>query len=167
MKVVDLKKLNFQKYISRKPYKDFNYFKKRFFNHPIYKYNIYGIFKKSNLLSILVTRVIKHKNSTCLRIVDFYGDESTLNIYSSNLKEIMYKNKHEYIDFFSKGLKKKIILNAGFKVLDVKNKNTVIPNYFEPFIQTNQKIRFFFDKGILKNLRIFKGDGDQDRPSMI
>ena len=167
LKVVDLKKLNFQKYISRKPYKDFYYFKKRFFNHPIYKYNIYGVFKKSNLLSILVTRIIKHKNSTCVRIIDFHGDESTLSIYSRNLKEIMYKNKHEYIDFFAKGLEEKIIFNAGFKVLDLKNKNTVIPNYFEPFIQTNQKIRFFFDKDILKNLRIFKGDGDQDRPSML
>ena len=102
-----------------------------------------------------------------MRIVDFYGDELTLIIHSSNLKKIMYKNNHEYIDFFSKGMDKKLILRAGFRILDIKNKNLIIPDYFEPFVQTNQQIRFFFDRGVLKNFRFFKGDGDQDRPSII
>ena len=79
----------------------------------------------------------------------------------------MYKKKHEYIDFFSRGLDNKLILNAGFRILNKKNKDIIIPNYFEPFVQSNQQIRFFFDKGELKNFRFFKGDGDQDRPSVI
>ena len=165
--ITDLKqKFDFKKYQYKKPFKDFNYFKKRFFDHPIYKYYIYGVFEKSNLSSILVTRINKHKKSTCIRIVDFYGDERTLNIHLSSLNKIMYKNKHEYIDFFSKGLDKNIILDAGFKILDIKNKDIIIPNYFEPFVQDNKEIRFFFNKGPLKNFRFFKGDGDQDRPSV-
>ena len=168
LNIINVKqKFNFEEYKYTKPFKDFNYLKKRFFDHPIYEYDIYGVFEKSNLSSILVTRIIRHKHSTCIRIIDFYGDESTLSIHSNNLKKIMYKNNHEYIDFFSKGLNKKIILDAGFTILNIKNKKIIIPNYFEPFIQSNKEIRFFFDKGTFKDLRFFKGDGDQDRPSIL
>jgi hypothetical protein len=167
LNINDLKKnFNFEKYLYYKPYKNFNYFKKRFFDHPIYKYDIYGVFEKSNLSSILVIRVVRYKKSTCMRIIDFYGSDSSFSIHISHLKKTMYENNHEYIDFFSKGLDKKIIFESGFKILNIKNNDVIIPNYFEPFVQNNKKISFFCDKSNFKNIRLFKGDGDQDRPNI-
>ena len=79
----------------------------------------------------------------------------------------MYSTGHEYIDLFTKGLDEKIILEAGFMKVDNKNNDVIIPNYFEPFVQKNVCIRYFTDTKNLKDLRIYKGDGDQDRPSFI
>ena len=160
-------KFNFNKYNSRVPFKDYNYFKKRFFKHPVYVYDTYGVFNEEKLLSILVTRVNKFKKSTCLRIVDFYGEENTLNTFTYYLVSIMKSYKHEYIDILSLGLSEKILSKAGFIKINKKRKNIIIPNYFEPFIRRNVDIKYFTDLKNLKNLRIFKSDGDQDRPNFF
>jgi hypothetical protein len=158
------KKFNFRKYLSRLPYKNIDYFNKRFFEHPIYSYDVYGIFDEPELKSILVTRTVEHEKSTCMRIVDFYGQEDTLNTFAWYLSQIMYLKGHEYIDIFSSGLNEGMMLNAGFKKLDITENEVVIPNYFEPFIQSNVSIRYFTDSNNLSHLRIYKADGDQDRP---
>ena len=59
-----------------------------------------------------------------------------------------------------------MILKAGFLEVDFKNKELVIPNHFEPFVQKNIAISYFTDSQCIENLRIFKADGDQDRPSL-
>ena len=161
------KKFDFNKYKFRLPFKDFSYLKKRFFEHPIYSYDFYGMFDGSKLLSILIIRINKYKESTCMRIIDFYGEESTLSNFIKNLLPIMHSAGHEYIDLFNKGLDEKIILEAGFIKVDNKKNDLIIPNYFEPFVQKNVCIRYFTDATNLKNLRIYKGDGDQDRPNFI
>jgi len=160
-------KFNFSKYSFRIPFKDYNYFKKRFFKHPVYVYDTYGTFNGKKLLSILVTRVNKFKKSSCLRIVDFYGDENTLSTFTYNLIYIMKSCEYEYIDIFSLGLSEKILSKAGFIKINKKRKNIIIPNYFEPFIRRNIDIKYFTDLKNLKNLRIFKSDGDQDRPNFF
>jgi hypothetical protein len=159
-------KFNFNKYLTRLPYKNIDYFNKRFFVHPIYSYDVYGVFDNSELLSILATRTVEHEKSTCMRIVDFYGQEDTLNTFAWYLSEIMYLKGHEYIDMLSSGLNESMILNAGFKKLDITQNDVVIPNYFGPFVQSNVSIRYFTDANNLSDLRIYKADGDQDRPSL-
>ena len=161
------KKFDFSKYYLRLPFKDYNYFKKRFLKHPIYSYDVYGVFNKEKLISILVTRINNHKKSTCLRIVDFYGEEHALNTFTYNLILIMKFSKHEYIDLLAKGLDEKILSKAGFIKLNKKNNNIIIPNYFEPFVKRNINIKYFTDSKNHKNLRIFKSDGDQDRPNFF
>ena len=44
----------------------------------------------------------------------------------------------------------------------------VVPNYFEPFVNKNIDISVGYRKynNIKGNVRIFKGDGDQDRPTI-
>ena len=41
-------KFNFNKYNSRVPFKDYNYFKKRFFKHPVYVYDTYEYLMRRN-----------------------------------------------------------------------------------------------------------------------
>ena len=44
----------------------------------------------------------------------------------------------------------------------------VIPNYFEPFEQKNIDIKFAYKTAqSLPPVRLFKADGDQDRPSEL
>ena len=168
-----LKKINpfeyfdFDKYNLSVPFKDLNYFNHRYIQHPVYNYDLYGSFKGTELLSIVVVRVSSYQGSTCMRIVDFYGEEETLSCVTQNLVEEMYTGAHEYIDLYCLGLSAKILIKAGFIRREGNKDDVVIPNYFEPFVQENIPIRYFTDSKDLENLRIFKADGDQDRPSYM
>jgi hypothetical protein len=156
---------DFNKCTFQLPFKDLNYFQRRYFQHPIYDYDLYGSYRNNKLEAVIVVRIFKYLDSTCMRIVDFYGQENFLEFITSNLIELMYEANHEYIDFYCEGLSKKMILKAGFLEVDFKNKELVIPNHFEPFVQKNIAISYFTDSQCIENLRIFKADGDQDRPS--
>ena len=155
---------NFNKYKSLSHNKDLNYFKKRYFQHPIYKYDVYGSYKDSKLHALLVVRISSYLESSCIRIVDFYGEAVFLDSISMTLVKIMHEKNHEYIDFLCSGLSSTTMLKAGF--IKVNDEDVVIPNYFEPFVRKNIFINFFTGSSLDgENLRIFKADGDQDRPS--
>ena len=66
------------------------------------------------------------------------------------------------MQIFNFGLNLNYLLQSGFYLID-QEKDLIIPDYFNPF---NKKIFIFFYK--LKQygkIKIFKGDGDQDRLS--
>ncbi len=50
------------------------------------------------------------------------------------------------------------------KELDEADTN-IIPNHFEPFEQRNIDIHFFTSQ--MEHFRMFKADGDQERPNCI
>jgi len=149
------------------PFKDFTYFKKRFLEHPYYDYEIFGVFFELNLISLMVVRVSHYLGSSCLRIVDFLGDENSLLKLIPYLYNKMIHEGHEYIDFLCYGFDEALICNVGFSKLFYDNENIVIPNYFEPFIQENIKIHYSALIADLRKLRICKADGDQDRLNLL
>jgi hypothetical protein len=157
----------FTKFLKKIPFKDFEYFKKRFFDHPIYNYEVYGVFELDEILSILVVRVVRNETSSCIRIVDFHGQEETLGIHASNLSKKMFSEGHEYIDILTFGLSDHLLKKSGFKRLDQSKIDVVVPNLFEPFVQKNIRLGFFCNIKNLADLRIYKADGDQDRPSLL
>ena len=59
------------------PYKDKNYISKRYFQHPIYKYKLYGI-GREDVKTVLVLREISCNGGKVARIVDVLGDEKEL-----------------------------------------------------------------------------------------
>ncbi|QWD72726.1 hypothetical protein [Polynucleobacter sp. UB-Raua-W9] len=162
---IDLNLLfDFNKQASRVPSKDSNYFKKRFYDNPIYTYDIYGVYADDKLLSILVCKVVFHDGRKCIRIVDFYGEELFLPLFTSYLSKIMESSGYEYIDMLCAGLKEELIDDAGFaKVRDFDG--LIVPNYFEPFVKENIQIHYCAHTIDYENLRVFKADGDQDRAS--
>lgn len=161
--MVDLKsKFDFKEFQYRNPCKDLSYFERRFFKHLIYKYKVYGVFKQTRLLAFLVTRVVQYKESKCLRIVDFYGEDTTLSTFTFHLSQLMVENNFEYVDFYCKGLDENIIKDAGLLKL---NDHSIVPNHFEPFVRKNTTLHYFTDVPDSENLRIYKADGDQDRPN--
>lgn len=143
------------------PYKDNWYIEKRYFNHPIYKYQVFGI-KNEQTNSIVVAREIQQNGAKILRIVDFIGNTADISCIGQELQNLMDKNDYEYIDFYCSGIENKILNDAGFKLKDDTDLNC-IPNYFEPFIQENVTIYYFTTNEAI--FPIFKADGDQDRPS--
>jgi hypothetical protein len=156
---------NFEKYKDVIPYKDEKYFVKRYFNHPIYKYDIYGIVKGNKTCGLLVMRSVSANNSKALRIVDFIGDPECLKFVTISLHKKIINENYEYVDFMCFGFNHKSLLSAGFKLVDLDSSELIIPNYFSPFVSKNIRINFFVDTDKVERVKMCKADGDQDRPS--
>ena len=157
-----LKLINYQELKKYNFYKSPEYFNKRYFKHPYYKYHILVKAKSAN--SILVYRIVKANGESCIRIMDFLGDEKEFKELTNYLINKMLKEKHEYIDIYEVGIEDEILENSGF-IERVEKDSNIIPNYFEPFIQKN--IEIYYMSNCNSKFRMFKGDGDQDRPSIV
>lgn len=147
------------------PHKDKKYFIKRYFNHPIYIYDVYGIYKAKTLTALVVTREVSFENSKILRIMDYLGSEADMVYITKYLYQIVLDNEYEYIDFMCYGFDENILKKACFTKIDLNSKELIAPNYFTPFVQENITINFMADTKEIDKLRICKADGDQDRPS--
>ena len=78
-------------------------------------------------------------------------------------QHLIIENNAEYADCYNYGIKKEIFSDWGFEIKD--ESKIIIPNYFEPFIQNNIKLKFAVKT--TSPFYIFKGDSDQDRPSIL
>jgi hypothetical protein len=154
-------------YASQKPLKSNQYIKFRYFDHPIYKYKIYLCLIKNIPVSLYVIRILKVKNILIVRIVDFIGLNKYVYTLNTFAEYIIKKFNPEYIDFYFYGIPKSYFSKTSF-VDKTKYKNMIIPNYFEPFIFENIELFCGYKDNLgKKNIKIFKGDGDGDRPSII
>jgi hypothetical protein len=163
--VCDLSNFDFEEYKQNIPFKNKKYFCKRYFEHPIYQYGVYGAYFRDKLAGLIVTRVQSYNGSKVLRIVDFIGIEKCLISFGKFISDLIIKEGYEYADFYCFGLDQEVLKNAGFYLMDPFKENLIIPNYFAPFVQKNVPIHFFADTDEIHNLRLFKADGDQDRPN--
>ena len=144
-----------------KPYKEDWYIKKRYFEHPIYDYIVYGVKGYYNKVSLLMFfRVINVKGQKAIRLVDCIGDISVLSQVSNVIDDILIKYDAEYVDCYETGLPDSVMCMAGWK--KTEGSGNIIPNYFEPFVQENIDIYYFSSDA---DVILFKADGDQDRPS--
>jgi len=146
--------------------KDETFFQNRYINHPYYKYKIYLIYSFKNVVGFFVIRVCKFKKSKALRIVDFFGHEEALVGINFALEKLLVETKAEYIDFYEYGIKNSIMLKSGFNKNIFDNK-IIIPNYFEPFVKRNIKLGWAIKTNNSIMTPMFKGDCDQDRPSLL
>lgn len=147
------------------PKKDLDYVRRRYFEHPIFRYVVYGVYRDNRLVTLLVTRVVCVETASALRLVDVIGDESVLPWITHEFDAMLVQDGLEYMDLVSYGLDETMLQRACLSKLDLSADKIVIPNYFQPFMQKNVTIHFFVDGEISTNLRLFKADGDQDRPS--
>lgn len=148
-------------------YKSKNYYVNRYYRHPVYQYVFYGIIKDQKIDSLFVARECGYGENKCLRIVDYIGDKESLVPIRYELKELMIRKDYEYIDFMVVGMKPEIMERAGF-INRKKNPDTIIPNYFEPFLQENIDLDYAFKSVNPKaEILFYKADADQDRPNDI
>lgn len=143
------------------PYKSFTYLEKRYFNHPTYEYLVYVVrSEKQKAKSAVVLRVQKYNDSIVLRLIDILGDYSQIAYITQEIDCLLYKLGAEYIDMYEIGLDDELLLSSGW--LPVGANENIIPNYFAPYTQCNVDINYCSSD---KNIVLFKGDGDQDRPN--
>ena len=146
------------------PYKDISYLRYRYFGHPFYHYEMFGICRdKKRAEAVLIGREIALNGSKVFRIVDYLGNREAISGAGLSLMELMKDRGWEYIDFYCYGMNDEDMRKAGFVLRDENDPN-IIPNYFEPFVQKNVDIWFFCKQH--EHCLICKADGDQDRPNI-
>lgn len=151
-----------EKQREKAPYKDITYLIHRYMRHPIYKYQIIGISNATGSVGcVIVGRVVEFESSLAFKIVDILGDFSELRGTFHCFRKLIESFNFEYIDLYCYGVPEQYLLSAGF-TKRIGNE-VVIPNYFSPFERRNVDI--YFAASVSKNLVLFRGDGDQDRPS--
>ena len=160
-----ISKYNFEGQTKTIPIKNKAYLIKRYLNHPKYDYDIYGIYESDKLVSLFVTRIQAYNSARVIRIVDFFGEEKYIKPLGEFVAKLIRDERCEYADFYNFGLNMDILLESGFQLIDSDTEDLVVPTYFAPFLQKNITIYFFADFKEIDKLRIFKGDGDQDRPA--
>lgn len=142
--------------------KDYSYIEKRYFNHPIYHYNFWKIVdEKGDSHSVLITRDEIMQDRRVCEIIDHYGRMEDLGRIARALDRLMEERGYEFVDVYSYGIPVEIYEQGGFVRCSADSAN-IIPNYFHPFVQENISLRMI-EYG-LPGLRLFRGDGDQDRP---
>lgn len=168
-KIIDvdlLKKLCQEAFIRNTiPFKSWEYFYHRYFEHPIYTYVAYGIMDSTLIKAAFITREIQENNRKVLRIIDYLGDTKWIQHCGRSFKKLAADGPYEYIDFYEYGVNDNYLKDAGF-ILRAKSDPNIIPNYFEPFVQKNIDIDFYTSEKS-GNILLFKGDGDQDRPNFL
>lgn len=142
--------------------KDYFYIEKRYFEHPIYHYDFWRIVDERGAShSVLITRDEIIQDRRVCKIIDHYGRVEDLGRIARALDRLMEEKRYEFVDVYSYGVPVEIYEQGGFVRCD-KNSENIIPNYFHPFVQENISLRMIQYE--LPELRLFRGDGDQDRP---
>ena len=148
------------------PQKDFAYIENRYLKHPVYHYCLWGIFQDEILECIWITRKVSVGNAACIRIVDMVGDLNRFGNIRAEVIKLLDEQNAEYIDCYNYGIPADIFMRTGFAQVS-ENDNVIVPNYFEPFEKRNVDIHYAVYGNNNIPVVIFKGDGDQDRPSII
>ena len=151
--------------IASAPSKDYKYIKWRYFDHPIFRYDLHKIINPSgNPEGILITREEYANNATSCKIVDFYGESPVLGKITNALDKLMIDKDYEFIDVYSYGVDPQIYEEAGLVRCDSDSAN-IIPNYFQPYTPANSDIMLVPPH--TPGTRIFRGDSDQDKPRLL
>ena len=141
------------------PYKDSWYVKHRYFDHPIYHYQVFGLSEKDVVQALLVCRTQEYAGAEALRIVDYIGEARLFAGISGFLKEKL--QEYEYIELYCYGFDTSYVKQSGMTEVTDHDTN-IIPNYFSPYVAENIDVWVGVPKG---HAVFFKADGDQDRPN--
>lgn len=162
--VVELEKdFDFEEYSEKgkRPIKSKSYIQKRYFEHPVYDYKVFGVINQNNKAkTIIVLRIQEYSDAKVIRFVDCIGESTCLPFITTDIDDLLQEYKAEYIDMYEVGLSEEMMLSAGW--LRVKNSGNIIPNFFSPFERCNVDIHYCSSD---PKVILFRGDGDQDRPN--
>ncbi len=142
--------------------KDYRYIKWRYFDHPVYRYDLWKLCGADcDSQAVIVTRNEIYNGSSMCKIIDYFGDYKLISKMGTALDKLMKDNNHEYIDVYSYGVNTEYYSACGMARCDSDSPN-IIPNYFQPFVSEN--IDIYLEEPKFDGLVLFRGDGDQDRP---
>jgi hypothetical protein len=116
------------------------------------------------IAGMLAARVAEHAGRRALRIVDFLGPPEVFSRAGAVVQHLLREYNAEYADVYNAGLDPVVFERAGFVRIDPAGPH-VVPDHFEPFERRNVTLRFAI-RTAARPL-FFKGDADQDRPSLL
>ena len=149
------------------PMKSDTYVINRYLEHPIYRYDVYALINNDKVEALCVVRPVRINDTLVLRFVDFIGHNQSFFKLHSCLLGILKVYEAEYIDIYSHGIPLEILSKTGF-INRQMVPDLIIPNHFEPFERENIEVSFAFKNlNFDKPVKLFKGDSDTDRPSII
>jgi hypothetical protein len=148
------------------PAKSAEYFRRRYFNHPVYRYEVFALAQGEKTLGILVLRQAFHGSDSALKWIDYHGDFESLAGTGGLWRDLLVHYRAEYIEFHNLGIPSGILARAGFS-RRFPGSDIIVPSYFEPFEAVNVDIAYAHWTWSDGRYCIFKGDSDQDRPSII
>ncbi|MDR1965621.1 MAG: hypothetical protein LBQ36_02820 [Synergistaceae bacterium] len=153
---------DFGRHRGRMPFKDGWYVKRRYFEHPVYRYLVWGVEDPSgDAVSLLVAREAELGAARALRLVDYIGDVGSFGAIGADIGQLIKDGGYEYADIYCAGMDGELLKKAGFAHKGPEDKN-IIPNYFDPYVRQNIEIHY---ASTHEGSIFFKGDGDQDRPN--
>jgi len=151
------------------PIKSKGFLINKYAKHPHYDYYFAVASEGNEIKFIAVLRTLEIKQAKIIRIVDFLGDETMFPKVAPEFQYFLQEHNAEYLDFYFHGLDKFYIEQSGF-ISRKSYPDLIIPNYFEPFVSKNVDLNFAVRlRGEIdfQKIRLFKGHGDQDRPSIL
>jgi hypothetical protein len=154
-------------YRHQRPLKSDTYLINRFMKHPVYHYDLYAIMEESRLRALCVVRPIRHEGKVFLRLVDFIGPNEAVPLLGDFAAALLERYDAESIDLYSHGIPASLLRDAGL-INRRETEGLIVPNYFEPFENKNVDLIFGHKASPAGPIiRLFKADGDQDRPNQI
>ncbi len=178
---------------SLRPFKDLWYIKRRYFNYPLKKYEVYGVLGdacsedcnksrthekfdncenstslKENVNSqkykaLLITHSVNVSGTNVIRIVDFIGQSFIFEALGESIDGLIKEKNAEYADCYCYGIGEETFAKIGFCARSEQDEN-IIPNYLTPPLYENTEFYFFTTDS--ENFTMFKADGDGDRPNV-
>ncbi len=142
------------------PSKDAFYFSRRYLTHPYFEY---GFFTSSSKNGLVVLREVQIEDRKILKIIDFFGQSEDLREILSGIKSYVVIKNYEFVDCYHAGVFENVFVTTDFHI-NQGSEEIIVPNYFEPFLQQNIDIYYFSSQKV--DFSLFRGDGDQDRPSL-
>lgn len=152
----------FDFYKKKIPFKSVDFLIKRYENHPYFQYIVYEITVNEIIKGLIITREIQYNNSQALRIVDVIADNNEIGDVINDFAYVINNSDYEYVDVYISGLNNEEVLINNYEKIS-NSSDIIVPNYFEPFELKNIDI-YYMSSNIEESI-IFRGDGDQDRPS--
>lgn len=151
--------------INGAPSKDYAYIKWRYFDHPVYKYDLWKIVTPDGqACAVLISREEHVNDRIACKIVDFYGENKILGRITTALDIMLLEKDYEFADIYSYGVPAELYENAGLVKCDTQSGN-IIPHYYHPYTAAN--IDIFLVPLKIPGTRLFRGDSDQDKPRLI
>lgn len=148
------------------PYKSMGYYVNRYYRHPIYTYQVVGIYNGGTVEAAFVFRKCTVDNRSCLFMADYIGASAVPGGCYESFLALLREEVSEYISFPCSGMDDACLKQAGFCKRD--ESDVILPVYYEPFVRSNVELDYHFwsEQGFQDEIMV-KGDADQDRPNRL
>ena len=143
--------------------KDYRYIERRYFEHPVYHYDVWGLKKDHDgKPAVMITRAASYEGAFSCKIIDYYGDPERLAGAGAAIDVWIRQEGYEFIDVYSYGFPSEVYERAGLLRWE-EHQDNILPDYFHPFVRGNVTRNLL--KPDTEKMMMFRGDGDQDRPA--